>query len=429
MKFSNQVRIAVIGAGNRAQKYLEYARRNPDRLRLVAVADVNSLRCRTMAGGSGLPEKYCYNDYDDFFAAGIKADMVLVTTPDHCHFDPVVKAIRKGYHVLLEKPIAQHPEECREIQRLARKYGVRVGACHILRYHPYFRKLKELVDSGRYGRLVSVSHSEAVGIDRATHCYVRGIFRREQDANPILLAKCCHDIDFLLWLMQSPCRKLSSFGSLKWFRKENAPEGSAERCVECPREQDCPYSAKNLYYVRKEWISNFDRPDNMSMDEVILRELKTGPYGRCVFRCDNDVADHQTLILETENGATATFTIDMFTIDDHRRTTIHMTEGEICGDEQKIIVHRFRGGDEVFDFTGEAGQPFHAGADLRLIGDFIDAVQDPSRPLGCSIDELIESHIVCFEAEKSRRLPEYKKRATRIMETAHEKIKEKIWNL
>ena len=226
---SRPVRIVVIGAGNRAHKYLEYARRNPEQLRLAAIVEVNDLRRRAMADAFGLPDKYCYAHYDDFFAERLDADMVLISTPENAHFDPAVKAIDAGYHVLLEKPIAQRLDECREIARRARRRGVLVGVCHVLRYHPYFAKIRELVASGRLGHVVSVNHTASVGLDRATHSYVRGIFRRESEANPILLAKCCHDIDFLLWLTGSHCRRLSSFGSLRWFRAENAPEGSAAR--------------------------------------------------------------------------------------------------------------------------------------------------------------------------------------------------------
>lgn len=397
------VRIAVIGAGNRAGKYLEYARRNPDRLQLAAVADVNGLRRRTLARAFALPEKYCFARYDDFFAAHLDVDMVLVSTPDHVHFDPVVKAIRAGYAVLLEKPIAQRMEQCVEIARLAREQGVPVGVCHELRYHPYFRKIRELIDSGRYGRIVSVGHTVSVGLDRSMHSYVRGMFRRERESNPLLLAKCCHDLDFLVWILRGRCRRLSSFGSLGWFRPENAPPGCAERCIDCPLEPGCAYSARELYFVRRDWISNFDVPDGATPDEAILRELRTGPYGRCVYRCDNDVVDHQVVAMEMEDGVTVDFSVDMFTADDFRTTRIRMTEGEIDGNEYRLRVRRFRTGEELtFDFSDILGQPYHAGADLRLIEDFVEAVRNPGHRLLTSIGESVESHRIAFEAERSR---------------------------
>lgn len=400
---SRPVRIVVIGAGNRAHKYLEYARRNPEQLRLAAIVEVNDLRRRAMADAFGLPDKYCYAHYDDFFAEGLDADMVLISTPENAHFDPAVKAIDAGYHVLLEKPIAQRLDECREIARRARRRGVLVGVCHVLRYHPYFAKIRELVASGRLGHVVSVNHTASVGLDRATHSYVRGIFRRESEANPILLAKCCHDIDFLLWLTGSHCRRLSSFGSLRWFRAENAPAESTARCIDCPLEKECPYSAVDLYYNRRDWISNFDVPEGSTLDEVILRQLRTGDYGRCVFRCDNDVVDHQIVSMELENDVTISFSMDAFTLGDQRETHIRLTHGEIDGDERTLRVRRFRGGEEqVYDFSGILGKPFHAGADLNLVEDFVDTLSRREHRFRTSIANSVESHRICFEAERSR---------------------------
>ena len=235
----------------------------------------------------------------------------------------------------------------------------------MLRYHPYFAKIREIVASGELGQVVSVNHTASVGLDRATHSYVRGIFRRERESNPILLAKCCHDIDFLLWLTGAHCRSLSSFGSLRWFRAENAPAGAGRRCLDCAIESACPFSARDLYYVRRDWVANFDVPEGKTLDETILEELRTGMYGRCVYHCDNDVVDHQLLALR---------------------------------------VRRFRGGDErTYDFSDIVGQPFHAGADLHLIGDFIRALRDPGYPFLTTIEDSIESHRICYDAERSRR--------------------------
>ena len=400
---SRPVLFAVIGAGNRATKYLEYARRNPERLQLAAVVETNELRRRSFARSFGLDEKYCYAHYDDFFAAPRCADAVLITTPDDAHYDPAVKAIRAGYHGLLEKPIAQRLSECLEIARLAREYGVRVGVCHVLRYHPYFEKIREVVASGDMGEIISVNHTVSVGLDRATHSYVRGLFRNERDSNPILLAKCCHDIDFLVWLTGKRCRKVSSFGALRWFREENAPAGSAARCIDCGVEPGCPFSARNLYYERRDWIANFDVREGQTLDDAILEELRTGLYGRCVYRCDNDVADHQIVAMELEDLSTISLTMDVFTMDDFRKTCIRMTGGEIDGDERRLRIRRFRTGYErIYDFTETLGKPFHAGADLRLVEDFLRAVNDPSYRLLTSIEASIESHRICYAADRSR---------------------------
>ena len=385
---SRPVRIVVIGAGNRANKYLEYARRYPDRLQPVAVVDVNDLRRHAFARDFGLPACRSYAHYDDFFADGVEADMVLISTPENVHFDPAVKAIDAGYHILLEKPIAQHLEECREIARRARERGV-----------------KERLLAGEIGDIINIQATEHVSYHHLAVSYIRGKWGNEEKCGaPMLLAKCCHDIDFLLWLTGAHCRSLSSFGSLRWFRAENAPAGAGRRCLDCAIESACPFSARDLYYVRRDWVANFDVPEGKTLDETILEELRTGMYGRCVYHCDNDVVDHQLLAMEMEGEVTVSLSMEMFTADDFRKTHVRLTGGEIDGDERTLRVRRFRGGDErTYDFSDIVGQPFHAGADLHLIGDFIRALRDPGYPFLTTIEDSIESHRICYDAERSRR--------------------------
>lgn len=398
------VSIVAIGAGNRTNKYLEYVRQHPDKVRLAGVVELNAIRRRHVAERFGLEESQCYADYRDFFQAPVQADAVMICTPEDMHFEPCMLAIEAGYHVLLEKPIAQTLEECLAIGEAARKKNVLVSVCHVLRYHPYFMKIKELVDSGELGQIISINHRTSVGVDRTAHGFVRGIWRKEAISNPMLMSKCCHDIDFLLWLTKTPCRKLTSFGSLRWFKEKNAPEGSAARCVDCKVERTCPFSAIDLYRVRRDWISNFDVPQGKTIDEVIEDQLREGLYGRCVYRCDNDVVDHQIVSMEMESEVTINFSMDIFTLKDNRETHISLTEGEIDGDETVLRVRKFRGATEkVYDFSDIAHTPFHAGADLAIVADFIDAVRTGRRSLVTSIDHSVESHRICFEAERSRR--------------------------
>lgn len=397
------VTIVAIGAGNRTNKYLEYARRHPERLELAGVVELNEIRRDAVAAKFGLPPERCFTDYDTFFENPLPADAVLIGTPENMHFEPCMKAIEAGYNVLLEKPIAQTLPECCLIAQAARRKGVIVGVCHVLRYHPYFIKIKEIVDSGELGEIISISHLAAVGLDRTTHGFVRGMWRREEITNPMLISKCCHDIDFLLWLTEARCRKLSSFGSLRWFRRENAPAGSTERCIDCPLESKCPYSAVDLYDRRRDWVSNFDVPAGSTLDEVIRRELRSGNYGRCVFRCDNDVVDHQIVSMELENDVTISFSMDAFTLGDQRETRIRLTHGEIDGDERTLRVYKFRGREErIYDFSDILGTPFHAGADLNLIEDFVDTLSRREHRFRTSIGKSVESHRICFEAERSR---------------------------
>ena len=401
---SGPVSIVAIGAGNRTSKYLEYVKRHPDRVRLVGVVELNDIRRQSVAERFGLEPSQCYADYHDFFRNPVQADAVMICTPENRHFEPAMLAIEAGCHVLLEKPIAQTLEECQAIGEAARKKGVLVSVCHVLRYHPYFMKVKELVDSGELGHIISINHRTSVGVDRAAHGFVRGIWRSERLSNPMLMSKCCHDIDFLLWLTKTPCRKLTSFGSLRWFKAKNAPEGSAERCIDCRVESRCPFSAVDLYQVRRDWIANFDVPEGKTIDDVIEDQLREGLYGRCVYHCDNDVVDHQIVSMEMESEVTINFSMDIFTLKDCRETHISLTEGEIDGDENRLRVRRFRGAEEtVYDFSGLAHQPFHAGADLAIVADFIDAIRTGRRDLVTSIERSVESHRICFEAERSRK--------------------------
>jgi hypothetical protein len=328
----------------------------------------------------------------------------MICTPENKHFEPAMLAIEAGYHVLLEKPIAQTLEECLAIGEAARRKNVIVSVCHVLRYHPYFIKLKELACSGELGNIISINHCTSVGVDRATHSFVRGLWSREADTNPMLISKCCHDIDFLLWLTKTRCRKITSFGSLRWFRSKNAPEGSAERCIDCKVEAQCPFSAVDLYRVRRDWISNFDIPQGKTIDQVIEDELREGKYGRCIYHCDNDVVDHQIVSMEMDSEVTINFSMDLFTLKDHRKTHICRTDGEIDRNETLLRVRRFRGGAEtVYDFSNLSHQPFHAGADLDIVADFIDAIHSEEKYLRTSIDLSVESHRICFEAERSRK--------------------------
>ena len=397
--------------------YLHYVEHHPEEVRLVAVVEPDDLRREGVVRQFGLLPSQQFASCDDFFAAHVEADAVIICTPENAHYEPCMAAIEKGYHILLEKPIAQTMEQCVEIAETARRKGVIVCLCHVLRYFPAYRKIKQIIDSGELGTIISISHTEGVGIDRTTHSYVRGQMNREKESNPMLLAKCCHDLDFFYWITGSRCRRVCSYGSLRWFREENAPEGSAHRCVDCKVEAACPFSAVNLYLRRHEWISNFDVPEGKTIDDVILNELHRGRFGRCVYHCDNDVVDHQCLIMELENEVTISMSMDIFTESDVRTTHIKLTGGEIRCDENHVSVSHFRSRrKDRYDFSRQMAQPHHGGADMMMIADFIHHLRPSLPPTGGReglgtrgalplVDEAIESHRICFEAEKFRVSP------------------------
>ncbi|MBP3773960.1 MAG: Gfo/Idh/MocA family oxidoreductase [Bacteroidaceae bacterium] len=397
------ISVVAIGAGNRMRTYMHYVEQHPDLVQLVAIVERDAIRRNAMATRFAITRQNIYKDYEDFFQRPVSADAVLICTPDDEHYRPCMMALERGYHVLLEKPIAQTIEQCEDIARVAQEKSLIVCVCHVMRYHPCFIKIKELIDGGTLGRLISINHIERVGLDRATHSYVRGIWNRAETSNPMVLAKCCHDVDFLLWITKGRCRKISSFGGLRWFRQDNAPAGSAERCVHCQVEPSCPYSAVNLYLERHDWISNFDVPDGKTLDDVIRQELKDGRLGRCVFHCDNNVVDQQAVMMEMEDGVTISLSMDIFTQQDNRQISIRLTNGEIESDEQKVKVTYFRERrQETFDFSGVISQPYHGGADLKIMEEFVQAIRGSRHHLPSAISDSVESHRICFEAERSR---------------------------
>lgn len=398
-------RIAAIGYGNRVRKYAKYIEQNSDKAKLTVVVEPNQERRLEAMKKFSIPEGLCFSTIDDFFSAdSLPVDGVIIGTPDHLHYEPCVRAIIKGFPVLLEKPIAQTMEECNDILNLSKKYDVPVMLCYVLRYHPYYRKIKEIIDSRELGEIVSVNHIANVGIDRTVHSYVRGFWNNTSHSNPIILSKCCHDIDIINWLIQSPIKCVSSFGSLKWFTLKNAPQGSGMRCVDCKIERDCPFSAIDLYVRRKEWINNFIVPSGDSLQEVIEKEMKSGRYGRCVYHCDNDVVDHQVVSMVSANNIVINLSMDCFTLNDNRVTDIKCVFGEIVANDNKITVVNFKTKEVVsYDFSTINNMPLHANADLKIMEEFVTLL-DRNKVCSASslLDLTIDSHKICFAAEHSR---------------------------
>lgn len=407
----NPVRVITIGAGNRGSTYSAYATTHPELMQVAGVAEPVKERRERFRTTYKIPQNRCFTTWEDVFKVPKFADAVIVATPDQLHFGPTMKALEMGYHILLEKPISPSLEECLQIQKKAAKAKVMVAVCHVLRYTPYFKKLKSIVEEGRLGEIVSVDHFEPVGYWHMAHSYVRGNWRKEAESSFMLLAKSCHDLDILRWLVNKPCRQISSFGSLKHFKPENAPIGHAKRCIDqCKAEPDCPYSALKLYLDmnRKGWPVSVITED-LSL-EGRMNALKEGPYGRCVYHCDNDVVDHQVVSMLFENDITVNFTMSGFTPQagmGMRQTRIMGTHGFLEGDMNRFKLTIFNGNkEETFvanELGGDAGSG-HGGGDIGIIRNFIEAVQQNNPGLlSSTIDVSIESHIMAFKGEESRK--------------------------
>ena len=396
--------LAVIGMGNRAGKYLQWVQAHPETVRLAAVVDPDALRLHSAARQFGLAPDVCFSTAEDLFSSTVSIDAVIIASPDQTHEQFAMAAIRRGWHVLLEKPAATRWEACLALSEAARSAGVYVSVCFILRLYPYWKRFREIVSGERFGKLLSLHHEVNAGIDRCVHTFVRGLWSREEDSSPLVLSKCCHDMDLLVYLTGAEPLRVASFGSLGWFREENAPKGAGERCIACPIEEGCAFSAVDLYRRRNAWNLNFDRREGESFQDAVERELREGRYGRCAFRCDNDVADHQSVLMEMQGGATVSLRLNCLTQEDNRLTWANGSGGEVYGDGQHLTVRYFdTEQQETFDFSAEAGRPLHGGADLEIVRDFFERIESGDYESPTHISRCLGGHRACFEAEAFRK--------------------------
>ena len=413
---ANKITVALAGLGSRGKDtYAKAAKIHPDKIEIVAIADVNPKKVEMVAEEYHIPKERCYTSAEEMLKEEKLADVMFITTQDRQHVAQAIPALKKGYHLLLEKPISPDLDECREIVKVAKECDRKVVVCHVLRYTPVFRKVKEILDSGVIGDIVSINASENVGWFHMAHSFVRGNWRNKELSSPMILQKCCHDMDLYLWLADKKCKSLSSFGSTYLFKEENAPEGCTKRCLDgCKVKATCPYDAESIY-LDSERIGARNGNTRWPLDvvteiptpESVEEALKTGPYGRCVYHCDNDVVDHEVVDMEFENGATAVFTMTAFTKNTRRTIRVMGTLGELEGDSVKgtIEVKPFNSDEvETIDVSKQlVGHVGHAGGDTRLVDNIIDILRkDDLEHNLTSIDASVHSHVMALAAEESR---------------------------
>ena len=405
------ITIAVAGCGSRGQDtYSKILVNMPEKAKIVAAADINPEKLAGMRPLTGIDESACYASAEEMLAQPRLADVMLICTPDRCHYAQAKEALLKDYHLLLEKPIAPEAAQCRELSDLALARNRKVAVCHVLRYTPFYQKIKQLLDCGTIGDTVNIQAIESVCYWHQAHSFVRGNWRNAGLSSCMILQKCCHDMDILLWLTGKHCKYVSSFGSLSLFKEENAPKGSAMRCLDCSVADTCPYNAVR-FYLDEFHRTGDDWPQNVvafePTEEKLLSALREGPYGRCVYHCDNDVVDHQVVNLELEDGSTCNFTMTAFTAHGGRTIRIGGTKGEILADMKAntIRVMRYGEEDEVIDVRKLADDfSGHAGGDAVMVHEFIDLVRGEIEmsPTLTAIDRSVESHLVALAAEESR---------------------------
>ncbi len=405
----------TLGAGNRGNVYGGFAAQYPNELKIVGVAEPIPFRNDRYAKTHNIAADKRFTTWEDVFKQPKFADAIIISTPDNLHYAPCMKALELGYDILLEKPIAPTEKECRAILAKAQKTGRIVAVCHVLRYAPYFVKMRELIAKGAIGKVISVQHLEPIEHTHMAHSYVRGNWHNSKNTTPILLAKSCHDLDIIKWVIDKSSKEIVAMGDLTWFKAENAPNGSTDRCTSgCKIERECPYSAVKEYHDRLSTRGKvLDIPDNVTdkteRRKLILEKLKTSDYGRCVYRMDNDQPDHYITNIRFDDSITANFSMEAFTNYAGRRTRIFGSMGDMVGDMTELVITDFRTGKQVtlkpqaedVDGYKNAG---HGGGDWLLAKDFAQAVaHQDSKMLTSTIEDSIESHVMGFMAEKSRK--------------------------
>ncbi|KAI0750944.1 streptomycin biosynthesis protein StrI [Daedaleopsis nitida] len=420
-RFSSQpVTIAVIGCGQRGRGYAAYALQEPTLCKVVAIAEPRPLTQKIMTEAHAIDKTLVFETWQDLLKASAEtiqtigkrlADAVIISVQDHMHQEVALAFAAQGYHILCEKPMATTVEACVKIEAAVKKAGIIFGIGHVLRYSPYSKAVTEVVRSGALGPLINVVHIEPVGYYHFAHSYVRGNWAREEESSFSLMTKSSHDIDILChWLSPGGPTRLSSFGSLQHFRKAQKPAqaGGAKRCLDCAYERNCAYSAKKVY-LDPVAQGNTRWPAAVLVDDIpdienITAALKIGPYGRCVYECDNDVCDNQVVNMEFSNGATASFTMVAQTqLICERQTRLHFAFGELIGDMSTFTVTDFRTR-KTTHHTPENEGGGHGGGDLGLISAFVEAVATGRQEaLGTDVSDVLRSHLAVFAAEKSRR--------------------------
>ncbi len=399
-----KVRIALIGAGDRGfYCYAPYVKENPWHAEFVAVAEMDETKRNQFGDQYGIPKEKRFSDLFDMLEKDKIADALLICASDKLHFKPALRAIEQGYHIMLEKPMSTSLAECLALARAAENYDKVCILCYVLRYTAFFNAIRRIIDEGRIGKVDSIVHIENIPLVDQVHSFTRGIFRNTDVSCPIILAHCCHDLDLISWFAGAPCSSVASFGGLTYFTSDNAPEGAPLRCLDgCPHSENCPYYAPKYYLTNNiEWPTSTIGTD-LSFDGR-LKALQTGPYGRCVFHCDNNVADNQTVIMNFENSVTASFSLQPFASSNGRTLKILGTRGEVRASMDQNSV-------DVFDMaTGQRDSIFippscrkYGGGDYGIMDYFVNAIIKSERGGRTSMGNSIESHIIAFAAEESR---------------------------
>lgn len=446
----------LIGAGNRGVTYGGFALEYPEELNFIAVAEPLERRRTHFAHEHNITSNSMFASWKEILNRPKFADIAIICTQDQMHTEPSLLALERGYDVLLEKPMAHTLEECIKIVKKAEETGRALGICHVLRYTDFFQTIYKTIERGRLGKLINITQRENIGYYHFAHSYVRGKWANRDQSSPMILAKCCHDLDLLYWFMGSLPTQISSTGDLIYFTKENAPQNAPQYCVEgCPISEECLYYAPRIYIeiepiiqivnksnktfykfivnLRKnhkklltilsklipllkrlrywrDWPVThlYENESEDYSDEAKINLLKTSPYGRCVYHSKNDVLDHQLVSIKFENGCTANLCVHGFAPYEGRTIRIDGQKGTLIGEfmaygEKITFIDPFSGKEDIIykkelDVSGAQ----HGGGDYQLLKAFIQDISTKSKSPLTNAREILESHIMAFAADKAR---------------------------
>lgn len=424
------ITFAICGFGDRGSTYASMQELFPDKMKVVAVADLNPKKVQRAKELYDIPEENCFSSGEEMLAQDRLADVMVVSTMDRQHVGHAIPALKKGYHIMMEKPISPEIEKCREILEVAKDCPGKIIVCHVLRYTVFYNTLKDLISSGRIGDVVSICANENVAYWHQAHSFVRGNWRNSKETSPMILQKSCHDMDIFTWLLGKKCKSVSSFGGTRLFKKECAPEGATPYCLGgCKAKESCVFDAEKIYITNpltgrathsNNWLTSVLSTENTV--ESTYEALKSGPYGRCVYHCDNDVVDHQQTNLLMEDGTTISFTMCAFTESCYRYFKAMGTKGEIEADMISNVIHvrEFGKPEELIDVDKLSDDlKGHGGGDSGIVEDFLEMLLEErdATERTTTLENSMESHFIALAAEESRLqggkvidLEEFKKR-------------------
>lgn len=406
----------IVGAGHRSIIYADYSIEHPDELKIVGIADPDKQRVKDAVEKYGIPEENCFESAEELAKNDKFADIIINGTMDKDHVATAIPLLKKGYDMLLEKPFAVNKKEMSELAAVVKEHKNKVMVCHVLRYSEFYKEIKKIIHSGEIGEIISIQLCEDVSYHHYATSYVRGKWANsDRSKTSMLLAKCCHDIDLMMWLMGDVKPEfVTSTGSLQYFKRENAPIDAGERCmVDCKHVDTCSLSARRIYLDMPGKWDFYVWPElhHASYEEKYEYLKNESPYGKCAYKCDNNVVDHQTVMVRFNNGATGTHNLTAGCAFSKRIVHIIGTKGEINGvfEHQKFTVSYINPHceDDHIDRVVDLSQNYsasvgHGGGDHALVSDFIKFITDSEPSISCtSLDDSIAGHLVVFCADES----------------------------